>query len=429
MLQSIPKLFEFKEERRSLLTFSDASKIRLNPQTNQLELRVQSYKRATGAPIYSTDTDLTVTTWTTNPLSIKQWRGFAATPRPTLQPAGASVRYKLNDGTNDLYWNGSVWVTAGAADWNDEATVAANIGTFPVTSKTLGFVINLVTTDSAVTPTLKQLCLLMDCEIDYFKSLVADSLIVSLRQGNRLLIDYTYDSPGGTTLDLRDLETAYNIVDVDAVYDHTNDPDHATDLLNSYNVTTKSSFLSSAIERGNTVWFRLEIEPEVYLEWGSQDYTEVSKIPAIVLENFDAIGNTVSARFEVPDISSLNAVVRRKPFRLRLEFDVVLVAEKNRTLLPMLDKSLEYTSKTHLLHWRDLDEQIDLTSVDEGVFRPRANLKDEHTVRFSMVLHNVYLWLEPEEIVPLVQQVNLTFASEQSRGGQLWTGVKTGQPC
>ena len=186
--------------------------------------------------------------------------------------------------------------------------------------------------------------------------------------------------------------------------------------------------LSSAATRGSTLWFRFTVAPELYLNWASQDYTEIKKIPAILLESFALNGNTVSAKFQVDDIGAFTAAVRRDPFRLRLDFDVVLLAENNRTLLAMLDKALEYSSTVPQLPWLAVDELIDMTTATEGLFRPRPTLKDEHAVRFSMSLHNVYLWLEPEESVPLIQQVQLTFTGEQQRGGPLWTGVKTGQP-
>lgn len=426
MRQKLPKIFSFEEKNRSRLTLSDSTKIRLNPSTGRVELKVQSYNLITGVAVYPTDTDLTVTTWTTNPTALIAWAGFSASPHSNLLPDNTSLRFKLNDGTDDRYWGGASWDVAGASDWNTESEVSANIASFPSSSQQIAVIINLVTTDDSVTPYVDGVALLMDCEIDYLRSILADSVIPSLRNTIRPNVDVTVRAPGGTVVDLLDLKS-YNVISILGVYDHTSDPAHQTDLLSAYDSDASTITLISAVDRGSQLWIAMAVEPEVMLEWGSQDYTELAKLPAVVLENFDLDGNTVSAICRVDAIDSLEATVRRDPFRLSLEFDVVLVAETNRTLLAMLDMALAHAATTPQLQWDAVDEKIDMTSSSQGIFRPRPSLRDEHTVRHTLMLHNIYLWLEPEETIPLVQQLNVTLTSVQSRGGALWTGVKTEQ--
>jgi hypothetical protein len=426
MRQKLCKQFKFEEVNRPLITFSDSAKIRLDPTTHQLELKIQSYYPVTGAAIYSLDTDLTVTTWITNPTALVAWAGFSMQPMSLQQPDDTQINFKLNDGTNDRYWDGGAWAVAGAADWNTEAEVAANIATYPATSKQLGLVINLVTTDRFVTPTVELVELLMDLEIDYVRSIIAGSLEPALRGSINPIVDYTIKAPGGSKLDLRDVETAFNILDVDAVYNHTDDSDHVTDLLSTYSTTTKTITLTGAVDRGKDIWIRFLTEPEVYLDWGSQDYVEVTKLPAIAIENFDLSGNTVNASMIVKDVSDNTAIVRRVPFRLMIEFDVVLLAEKNRTLLSMMDQALKFMVDTPLLNWIEVDEKISMYPLEEGLFRQRPSMKDEHASRISMRMENIYLWLRSEDSVNLIENVNYTLTDNTLQGGARWTGIKAG---
>lgn len=416
MTQKLCKAFKFVEYNRSRLTLSDATKIRLVPGSilapaGSLQLRELGRKR--GLPYYSLDTDLTVTTWVTNPQKLVDWAGFEAVPAAAQQPAGTSVRYKLNDGTDDLWWDGGAWSVAGATDWNTEAEVTDNIATFPSVSRKLGVVINLVTTDEFATPVLNAVEFLMDCNVDYLRSIVADSLVPSLAETLRPRIDITARSDGSARLSLRSLETEFNVISVDAAYDDDTDPTHETNLLSAYDAASMNVTLTGALERGRVIWLEMTVEPEIYVNWASQDYIEVEKIPAVVIENFTTSGNEVSARQSVTNTTTKTASVRRSPFRLQLTFDVVLLAEKNRTLLVMQDKALEHAATTRLLPWRAVDEVISMTMVEEGLFQSRPNLSDKHETRYTLQLDNIYLWLRPEEVLPLVERMNLTLAAPE----------------
>jgi hypothetical protein len=420
MNQKLLKQFIFKRSNYGLVTLSNTNKIRLNVDANQLELKILSYNKATGAAIYSTDTDLTATTWVTNPETLKQWLTFAADPMPAQQPDNTQVRYKLNDGTNDMYWDGGTWSVAGATDWNDEATVASNIETFPATTKSLGLVINLVTTDPSVTPTLKQIDVLMLCDVDYIRSLVADSLIPSLREGMRFTVDFAMMAPGGTAVNLRDIETPHNITGIHAVYDHTMDSNHFTNLYSSYETDSKTVFLSSSVSRGNKLWIEFISEPEVYLNFGSQDYTEVSKVPAVVIDTVEISGNQTYGK-QIARKSTTQANVRRFPFRLRLDIGVILLAEGNRSLLEMIDKSMEHAAITPSLHWDAIDESISMQMINEGSFNPRPDLSQANSSSYTLRLQDIYLWLLPDEDKYLVQEITHSVSVPGLEGGPNWT--------
>jgi hypothetical protein len=420
MTQKLVKCFVFDEDMRSRLTFSDPTKIRMLPPTlshpkGRLELKGQSIHPGNAKTIYPLDTDLTVTVTPTDPAQLVQWLIFDVTPRPSLQPAGTSVEFRLTDGTTEYYWDAANWVAATLpAHFNDQATVTANIAQFTadVAGTKLGLVIKLATTDKYVTPTVEMIDLLFECRIDYLRSLIADALIPSLRAGLRMRIDHALRAPGGTKVRLQDVETAYNIVSVDAAYNHDDDPLHRTNLLSSADLTSKVLLLSTSVDRGKRLWIEFTAEPEVYLNFGSQDYVEVEKIPAVVIDSFELSGAEVSAEISARDIGTNEATVRRSPFRLALEFAVLLLAEKNRTLLAMMDRALEHASTNTVMSWPACDEQVTLRMIDEGDFSQRPNLSDKHQAGYTLRMENVYLWLRPEEVKPLVQQVNLTLTPE-----------------
>ena len=426
MTQKLIKCYNFADEPniRSKLTFSDATKIRLNPVTGKLELKQISTQRATGKPVYSTDANLFLTIAETNPLSLFQWLGFAVAPRPSQQPTGASVGFKLNDGTDDRYWDGAAWSVAGLSDWNTVQLITANISTFPATSQKLSIIINLLTTDKLVTPQVASIDLLMVCRLQYLDSLVARSLIPSLREGIRPTIEIAAHATGSTKFNLGRLEENPNIVSVSAVYDKTSDPNRLTNLLSSYDTLAKKVTLSSAPTRGNELRIEFVVEPEVYLNFSSQDYTEVSKIPAVILDSFRVTGNEVYALFAVEDINNDTAVVRKVPFRLALEFTVLLLGKGNRVLLRMMDQAMSHATNNPTLTWRDLDEEVTLRMVDEGNFSPRPNLADIHQTQYTLRFEDVFLWLRPEETLNIVKTLNLTLLSPELQGGPRWTGIK-----
>lgn len=421
-MQRILKRFQFDKHSRSRLTFSDATKIRLDNDDAVLMLAVQGYNRATGAPLYATDTDLTVTVAATTPQAAKQWLRFAAEPTASKQPEGAQVRYRLSDGALTRYWSGAAWAEAtDPAHWNTEVEIAENISSFPATQE-LGLVINLLTTDDEVTPTLRAVDVLMDCDLIYFKSIVADSVVPSLRAGIRPIVTFSQRAPGGTKTTLSDAETPWNVLSIAAIYDHDNDPDHATDLLTSYDTTTKAIVLASAVERGTRLLMQLVVEPEIVVNWASQDYIEVSKLPAVVIERIDLAGNIIAGRQEAKDASAQVASVRRHPFRLSMRLAVRLLAESNATMLSMSDSALTHTSTTPLLPWPDVDERLTMIADVDTLLQGKPSLSDEHEAQYALTLHDIHLFLRPEEIVPLVQQVNISCEAPQLQGGALWTG-------
>lgn len=424
MIQSV-KAFKFDREHYSRVTISDTDKIRLNTRENRIQLKAQSVHRPTGRNVYPLDTDLTVSTWVTNPARLAGWFGFYADPCYVNQPAGTSVRYKLNDGTDDRYWGGSSWDVAGAADWNTEAEVAANIDTFPVApDRKLQVIVNLVTTDPYVTPTVSAMYTGMELDMDGIGDVLLDSLVPSLRSGMEFTarVAVVVDR-GGTQISLRDIKTPYDIQSVSAIYNDDQDPDHLTDIFDTYDAANKIATVTSGFAAGEAAFIHMTVRPRVYVNWSSQDYYQVEKIPAVVIDSMRITGNQVWGQAVVKDIANLTAKVQRKPYRLHLELDILLMAEGNRSLMAMITQSLKHSTNTPLLAWRGPDEELTLTMLRESDFRPRPDLRDAHASTYSLRIDDLYLWLDEAQEVPLTNQVVVSLATPELEGGARWMGA------
>lgn len=419
-MEKLPKIWRFEEQYRARLSFSDSTKIRLNPATNALELSPLGIDASTGNQTYSTDADLYVTAWTTNPAALRAWAGFACDPFAPEQPDGGLVKFKLNDGTNDRYWDGAAWSVAGASNWNTEADVAAHIATFPATSQTLGLVINLSTSDRFVTPSLQAVVVVMSCDLDYLLSLVGDSLVPSLRATLRPVVDFAVRATGTNKVKITKSPSVLNVVSIVAAFNHTDDPKHLTDIYSSWASATEEVTLTGTVASGKQVWLDIEVEPEVGLSWGSEDYTEVAKVPAVIVESVDIVGAEVAAEFQVANANDLTSFRRFQALRLTLDFGVVLVAGDGRTLLQMQDKALKHGRGA--LVWEGVDETYYLTRPGGLSYRPRPSVGRVKASSYTLRLQNVYFWTGADEEGYLIQQVTDTISVPLLEGGARYTG-------
>lgn len=422
MRQPRVKVFSFDEDARARargLIFSDPAKIRLNPETHLLELRA-TIDPTTGRAVYPTDSNLSVTLWASNPKGLRQWRSFHA--EPYTQPTGTSIGFKLNNGTADLYWNGLAWASAGASNWNTLAEVAEHVATFPIGGRTIRVVCNLKTTDPTVTPTIEAIGVLMDVDMDSLGSVLLDSLIPSLRETMRPVLDLAITVQGGTKISLRDLETPYNIVDVSEVYNRSTDPELVTNLRDTWDPVGKVVSVTTAFAAGEKAHLRITVEPEAVLNWPDQDFVEVEKVPAVIVDSVTVSGNQIEAKAWVKNLVHKEARVLRRPFRLKLEVDILLLAERNRTLFAMIEQAKKHGARTPLLRWRAVDEELTFTVTREAEVRPRPDLRDAHSAGYSCTIEEVYVWLSEEEIVPLVERFNLTLSAPDLESGPRYVG-------
>ena len=102
--------------------------------------------------------DRTARTPTLEAAGLRTWLAIELAYQELADPAdsdadGATVRFRLWDGTIALWWSGIEWeAPATAADWNTAAEVQANFPELPGTIRALAVIARLGTSSSDVTP-------------------------------------------------------------------------------------------------------------------------------------------------------------------------------------------------------------------------------------------------------------------------------------
>lgn len=390
-LIKIIKTFQFEEENRNSLTLG--SKTRLNPTEFYLELIAVS-----GA--YPLDSDLQVKTWVANPTSVKAWLGFqvSVTHFSAEGVTQTSLGFRLSNGTNEYWWNGAAW-EVNTSDWNTEAEIATNIGTFSVTERKIQVVINLKTLDVAMSPLVHSVKVLYEGAIEFTEDLIYRSLIPLLRDQIRPKGRFHYEMPvTASTISLVGITTPYNIVDVDSVFDQDNDPDHLIDLFSSYNPTTKIVALTGAVTTGTVVHVTFLWEPEVAVTT-SQDFDEIEKVPAIVLDDINLIESTeMSQNDSVLNLATGAGWKVKAPLRGDLEVVMRMITDKGVDLFRLADEVKRFFMNNQVLRSVGLDEDYRLWLLNEYDGNTTANKGGIHSARLTFrVVDALFYGKEAEE--------------------------------
>lgn len=405
---------------RGSLTFSDATLVRLDPDLFKLSLKLDADDR------YPTDADLSVRTRTFEPNALRALllvEVLATLPTDEDGNSPTSVGLRLYDGTSELFWNGAAWAIAGAGDWNTEAEVNANLASYDASARKFALVFNLVTTDDRYTPLVEGARVLWRGPVDWVDDVLVDSLVGSLQDELTYLEDAAFPPlpAASASIDLDDYtdDQARTIVDVDAVFDHANDPTHATDLLSAYDPGTRVVTLSSPIPLNGVPFLRTEVRPVV--AWDTnQDFAELGAVPQVILRD---ASSTRSARYPGSASSSIvNRVTGAgvkvpAPYRATYEIVVEVVIDRTRTQARLLQELMRYFTEGPssevgpFLRSVGTDRRYRIWLIDE--FRsidPRLNLADVRTFEATIRIRDVALDLYPAEDVYAVQQMKLGFA-------------------
>ncbi len=404
-LKKLIKTFLFEETNRDRITLG--AKVRLHPSRHRIELAEQA------DDTYSTDADLYVKTWITNPANARQWLGFEAevVHKSVDDVVVTSVKYRLGDGTDERYWNGSAWAVAGVSDWNTEAEIAANIDTFPFTAQKIQVIANLKTTGKTVTPELVKVKVLYDSDIEFQEDLIYRTLVRQLRETLRPIADFPIKKgTTGSIIDLNNypLDTPYNITDIDAAFNHTDDSDHWIDIFSSYDAGTKKITLTGSVASSKTVWVRFLYEPEVSVST-SRDFYEVGKIPAVVLE--DIVLERASELGQddwVLDKAGGSGTKVPAPLRGDLSVTINVTAAKGVDLKRLSDELKRFFGNNPTITSLGLDEEYRLWLRDEFDLGTTANLEDIHSARLRCTIVDALFWEKDSEDAYPVQRLTLT---------------------
>jgi len=384
------------------LTFSDTDKIRLSGSKFHIRLKKDSDGN------YPLDTDIWARTWTTNPKSLRRLEMVQVFSNADFDD-DIDVQLRIYDGSDDYYWDGAAWSVAGVGDWNTETEINAHITTFNILpDRTFAITLNLSTVDVEKTPIVTEVRVLMRIRIDYIEDLIYRSLIPFIKANVRPLANFplpalTADS---ITIDLNNynLDTNFNIVDVEAVFDFSSDSELLCDLLDNYNTTTKVITLTSTISTGNIPFILFRYEPEVVYTT-SQDFLDGvviddAQLPAIILERVEIPVESdynLGARETIVDKGTYRAVIIPAPFRATFEFRVHGCTDKGTDEFRLMSALLKFLEANKFVTSIGLDESYSMILVKEIRDLNTPNRADEHTFWTMFNILNVRMPMVWEE--------------------------------
>jgi hypothetical protein len=397
---TIIKSFVFEEKNRDKITLG--SNVRLNPETNRLELKLTS-----GG--YSTSANLYAKTWITNPTSVKKWTGFDLYDKPNKDYDGSdltSVGFRLGNGTNEYYWNGSSW-EINTSNWNTEIEIVANIDTFTVTDKKIQIIINLVTTTATLTPSISEIKISYDSDIDFQDNLIFYSLVPKLKEEVRPISDYIIElSSDSSTIDLNSFpfDTPYDITGIDSVFNYTNDSDLLIDLYQSYDSGTKIITLSSSILTGEKVFIKFYYRPLIAVST-DREYLEVDKVPALRITSIETVKNkTASSQFFIRDKSAETAKLLKNIKLKDVEITLICLSGTSKNQQRLLDEARRFFENNTKINCTGLDEDYDIVLREENRLQTTQIDLDTYSSTFRFRIINVMFSQKQEENLYIVKR-------------------------
>jgi hypothetical protein len=386
--RNVIKLFTLDEVSRPLITLSDTNKIRLSP-TPAPGLIVLKADADGEYPV--DDVDAYVTTWTTSPDAWTSWVAFEAVvteKKDADDVVVTSYHYRLTDGVDVYYWTGAAWDLA-TTQWNTEQEINEGLSTW--SSATLGVVVNPRTSDEDITPEVKSLKFLYGARIDYLRDLVL-SFTDTLGDEARTWRQHTLVTASATaTLNLTDdypLDLDVEITDILAVYNHDDDPTHATNLLSGWAAPVIT--LASSIPENKSVWIDYEFKPRIAFAT-DVDYLELSAVPAIWIE--DMITTTTRGFFRDHVLRrDTNVAYKWADTRVGdVEFMMSIEATNPDDHLRLTGQVEEMFAKVKQLRARGLDELFDITIENTYSTRGGPGVKGRLSSRYRVRVRNALL--------------------------------------
>lgn len=367
---------------------------------------------------YSTAPDLFVSTRITNPQSVRGWIGFEAKVVHKRDSTGAqitSVGFRLYDGTNERYWDGAAWSIATPGDWNTEQEVADNIATFPWQPRQIRVVVNMATTDARQTPEVEWVKVLYSSDVESFQEDILRSFIVSMKASIRPIGRLIHPMPAtGSTVAISTLqiESGYQIVDVDSVFNETTDPTHLVDLFQSFAAGTIT--LTGSVPGGQSLFIRFVYAPRVIIH-RHQDFIEAPKLPAIGLSVAGLVNASERTASDwVANKGAGTAVKLPAPLQGDLEIGVRVITENDVDNHRLSDQLKEFFAKTPHLKSTAIDEAYRLWLVDEFTEGSEPGQSGVYESEAMFRVASVCFWNKPAENDFVVSTLNMRFPGEQN---------------
>ncbi len=357
-----------------------------------------------------------------SPQSVKSWLAFSEV---STKPDGTSIFWQLKDGTQALFHNGIAWVAATDFDWNTEAEIADHMTTFPIADKTVRPIVRLFTVDMFETPVLTEHKFFMGGLFDSWEDFL-DSVLSALETNTSFFSGIARKVVSATTTlnlftdQLWKSQQSLTIADVDAVYDHTADPSHDTDILSSYDANTGAVILTVTVPAGNQIWVRRALRPDIIINYRNSEFIEVAQTPSVIVETIQATGqDETSIKRDFAHKSQSQGHRMKDPtlhrtIILTMSVHAGFIQDWSRLLsnVQALPRKLGGMLRSSAL---DVEWSITLTKRLLS-YNPKPQFSDLKTAVYELCVKDVHMWLSDVQDLPIVEQFNPTINRKEIVG-------------
>lgn len=387
-LQTLIHTWDFDEEARTGITFSGS--IRLDPARHVVELR--------------RDPDLGYPTTGTHyiiapifqPSAVRTWKLLqVGIQHKSLDDAIVTGDgYRLHDGTDQWWWDGAAWVV-NTTSWNTEAQISANLEAFPATTRKLRLVIRLTTTDARATPTLSWARLAWTGRVNWMEDLLYRTLGPYMRNVTSVVdLVVKAPTPGSVTVGVQAALQAsglsLSVVDCNAVFNHATDPGRFTNLLDSWDQPALTATLTAAQPAGNNLIAELVVQPEVVVQATNQDYSEVEKVPALILTDVqDASSSPLGTSDGVVDKATGVSIEVTGAYRCDITFSMIAQAAGGVDLARMVQDLIAYVENNPIIRTSATDSPHRIWLMRENIPRTKPNNADVHSTQLTFTVKDV----------------------------------------
>jgi len=356
-----------------------------------------------------------------SPQAVKGWDGFE---EASERKPGLIVQWRVSDGTDDYWFDGSVWVIASKiSDWNTDLEVSANIQAFPHTQKKIQFICRLISASRWKTPVMLGTRLLMTASFDWFEDLVLRSLVPRIEEDFTFLMDWSGVLEADS--DRFNIKTDYpftpeedlNVIGIESVYDETTDPNYETNLLQSFDPVTGEAILTGTLPAGTRLFYRLNVAPEVAVNFTNTDYDEIGKTPVVIIDQISFQGRQVEAFNDMALKDRLQGAKFTAPLWVeRMVCNCVLLTGKIVNSLRLMTKAYSFVVRGAtqqpghkpggILKTKALDLEHTLKIVPVSRYNPKPQFSDLKEATFEIYVCDFYAWLRDMEQTALVTRFN-----------------------
>lgn len=398
MLQTIVHAWAFSPEEYADHQYSDVEHVHLRLGKGGLELRPNDRGE------YPTEADcgpLYVVAPVFSPGGAQAWQGIQAFTEepaifdPEVGEITTTVWYRLHAGAAHQYWTGSEWREAASDEWNTLAQLQEGLPFWPVgDAPKIGLVYRLSSDGQTITPRVLRVLLAYSVDVpSWMEEYVLRTLVRELKAAAVQDADVVVEWEGGLEQDVAptEWEEPLEVLTAEAAYYLPSDPGKLRNLLQSY--TDGVVRLADDTPAGQLL-LRVRHAPLVVLRT-HPDFVEVSRLPAIVLEDVREVlvGDDGSVEGVVRVTSPWDAVVVPAPRQVDYEISLRLVAARSLDLLRLLDSVQAFVSDHSVLVSPATGEPVGLTLLREASMGGSTDGAHVQEATLPVLLQGCNKWL------------------------------------